>query len=249
MDNIKKYIYVFFNTLLDLIYPEEGICFICEKYDDNVGKDHICNDCRGKLVFIGENKCSICGKSLELGYLPDKCPHCVQNKNYFTKAISPLEYTGLIKDAIYKYKYRTKSYMYKTFGELLIQCLDEIDIKDIDVIVPVPLHKKRKIDRGFNQAELIGSYISRYIGCNQDSKNLIRTKRTSVQNKLNKKERQKNVKNAFKVKSKHNFNNRRVLLIDDILTTGATANECSKVLLKAGAKEVYVITIATGRNT
>ncbi|WP_425448019.1 ComF family protein [Dethiothermospora halolimnae] len=247
MPKLKQILTIFIKTILDLLYPEDNLCFICDEVHDEVDEGHICHSCMKELVFVGDNKCFICSKPLELGYLPDKCPDCMNNKHYFKKAISPLLYTGTIKDAIYKYKYGKKSYMYKAFGYILKGAIEK-DISNIDIIVPVPLHKSKLSDRGFNQSLLLSKYISNEFKTPLDNKNLIRIKKTTIQNKLHKKERRKNIKNAFKVIDNRVFINKIVLLIDDIFTTGATADECSKVLLNAGAKEVVVLTLTTGRN-
>lgn len=247
MSSIIEFIKKLYEALLELIYPEHGICFICDQYDEQIEDAHICTECREKLVFINDHKCKICGKPLEIGYVPDKCPECINNKHYFTKAISPLEYTGFIKDVIYKYKYSKKPYMYKLLGSLMVQAFLDNNIKNIDLIVPVPLHRSKMLERGFNQAELLGVYISKKFNIPIDSKNLCRIRKTEIQNKLKKQERHKNVKNAFKIKKDDIFKGKRILLVDDIMTTGATVDECSRVLLRAGAKEVVVITVATGR--
>jgi ComF family protein len=234
-------------TFLELLFPEEGICFLCDEYLEDMKEGHICWECREKLEFIGKIKCSICGKSLELGYLPDKCPECINENHYYTKAFAPLEYSGIIKEAIYKYKYGKKPYMYKVFGDLLVETIENENlINQIDLIVPIPLHRSKMSDRGFNQSELLGKYISKHYNIPIDTRNLIRTKKTFIQNKLSKKERKSNVKNAFKVTKTEVFKDKTILLVDDIYTTGATVNECSRVLVKAGASAVLVLTIARG---
>ncbi|KGG79974.1 phosphoribosyltransferase [Caloranaerobacter azorensis H53214] len=234
-----------FDAFLELIYPEKGICFICEEYDETVDERHICKKCFDELIFIKGNTCTICGKPLEIGYLPDRCPDCIKFKRYFEKVISPLEYTGLVKKVIYKYKYGRKAYMYKALGAILVQAFEESDIKDIDIIVPVPLHKSKIAYRGFNQSELLCRYISRKLNIPLDTKNFKRIKNTKLQNELNRIERVRNVRDAFKVVDSYVFKNKNVLLVDDIYTTGATVNECSKTLLKSGANKVYVLTLAT----
>lgn len=238
----------FFDIILELVFQEKNICFICDQYDEKIKDSYICNDCFKKLMFIEGNKCKKCCRILDVGYSLDLCHDCINHKFYFDKAISALEYTGIVKDAIYKFKYRNKGYMYKMFGYILVQALKKEDIKNIDLIVGVPLHKKKKIKRGFNQAYLLGKHIGKKLDVKVDNKSLVRNKNTSTQNKLNKTSRLQNVKNAFKVKNIEVFKDKKVLLIDDIFTTGSTVNECSKVLMKTGVKEVVVLTIATGRN-
>lgn len=248
IDRVIRTISDFLDVILELIFQEKNICFICDEYDEEIKSSYICSDCFKKLMFIEENKCKKCCRILDVGYSVDLCHDCIDHKFYFNKAISALEYTGIVKDAIYKFKYKNKAYMYKMFGYMLIKSLKEEDIQDIDLIVGVPLHKKKKIKRGFNQAYLLGKYIGKELDVKVDKKSLVRIKETSTQNKLNKTSRLLNIKNAFKVKNEELFKDKKVLLIDDIFTTGSTVNECSKVLMKAGAKEVVVLTIATGRN-
>ncbi|RKD32324.1 ComF family protein [Thermohalobacter berrensis] len=241
---IKSTVKTFFSVILELIYPERGICFICDKYDETLDEGHICKSCRKTLPFIKEHRCKICGKPLELGYIPDKCPDCIKNRHYFEKAVSPLLYKDIVKDYIYKYKYGKKSYMYKAFAPLMVNELVKNNLTDFDLIVPVPLHRSKMRKRGFNQSELLARLISKKLDIPLDIKNLKRVKKTLTQNKLKRDERYKNVKNAFSIKKKGVFNNKRILLVDDIFTTGSTVDECSKTLLKAGGKEVFVVTIA-----
>ena len=237
----------FYYGLLDLIYPERHVCFICEKHDEDVGDSHICEECLKGFIFIGNAKCDVCGKPLGFKPTSGKCEDCVRVPNYYSYAMAPLEYDGPIKAAIYKYKYAKKSYMYKSFGFLLKEYLNEKNVENIDLIVPVPLHRSKLISRGFNQAELICRFLSSSLDIKCDSKNLIRTKKTSIQNKLSGLQRRLNIKDAFEVRKSEVFKDKVILLVDDIVTTGSTVNECSKVLLKAKAKEVIVLSIATGR--
>lgn len=248
MLKIKSILKEIYLTFLDLLYPEKNICFICEEHDSSAKNAHICYNCLQEMTFLKGPRCSICGKPLGKGYLQDKCHECINEKHYFTKAISPLEYTGIVKEAIYKYKYGKKSYMYKALGHILVQALQDEPFDYVDIIVPVPLHKKKMQKRGFNQSELLAQYISKSLNIPLNKKDLVRVRNTDTQNKLGKSERYKNVKGAFKVQNNQAFNGLTVLLIDDILTTGATADECSKVLIKSGAKKVYVLALATGRN-
>lgn len=238
-----------YHSALDLLFPEEGICFICDKYHEDVKEDHICENCRDELFFINENKCPICGKPTYERNTLDRCSYCANMTFYFTRAFSPLEFTGVLRKTIYKYKYESKSYMYKSFGELMLRTLEKEDIGDVDIIVPVPLHRSRKAERGYNQSELLAKYLSSKLMVPIDNNNLKRVKATKVQNKLGRTERHLNVEGAFVVMDNRLFKDKRILLVDDIFTTGATINECSRVLIESGASEVFVITIATGRHT
>lgn len=241
-ENIYNIIKLYIEAILDIIYPEKGICFICNKIDEDINDKYICDDCYESLSFTDKGGCEICGKRVYLNF--KTCEDCLDNKRYFNKVYSPIEYKGIIKDAIYKYKYKNNAYMYKLFGRLLIEYLDDLELNDFNVIVPVPLHRSKLRVRGFNQAALISKYISNNLNIDIEHNNLIRHKKTHIQNKLNKYERMENIKDAFKVKYSEKFKNKKILLIDDIYTTGATVNECSRILLRSGADEVNVLTIA-----
>ena len=114
----------------------------------------------------------------------------------------------------------------------------------VDLVVPVPLYKTRQKKRGFNQAEIISVKFNEVLGLHIEVNNLIRKENTPTQTKLTRRERQDNLKNAFEVKNKGAFKNKNVLLIDDVFTTGATTEECTKMLKRAGVKNVYILTLA-----
>ncbi|MBS4535791.1 ComF family protein [Clostridium sp. D2Q-14] len=207
--------------LLELIYPEKNICFICDEYYKGI-ENYLCNECRNKLPFLDQ----IVEKDI----------------------ICPLKYQGIVKELIFKYKYGRNPYLYKIFGEILVDSYYSSEIKGIDIIVPIPLDRRKKASRGFNQSELLAKYISKKINIPIDIKNLIKIKSTRSQSELSKKERRQNIKGVFKVKDSKNFINKNILLVDDIFTTGSTYNEASRVLKSVGCKNTYLITIATGRN-
>ena len=131
--------------------------------------------------------------------------------------------------------------------DLLIGLLQQDIIPKIDVVVPVPLHWKKKQERGFNQSELMAKKICRKLSLPISINNLHRVKNTLSQTQLSRLQRQKNVNNAFKVKNPDIFLEKNVLLVDDVLTTGITASECARNLKNAGAKEVYLLALARSR--
>lgn len=114
------------------------------------------------------------------------------------------------------------------------------------MVLPVPLYKKRLRERGFNQSALLGKYVAKRLGVPLNLYSLARNRDTRPQVGLSAKERKKNIRNAFEIKEEGVIKGRRVLLIDDVFTTGATTRECSKVLKKAGVQEVFVITLSHG---
>lgn len=233
--------------ILNIIFPENNICFLCEDYGTDI-KNNLCPICKEKLSFIGESNCSICSRNIkqptkDISYIM-KCRECIKHPHYFTKSTSPLSYEGDIKRAIYDFKYNGKDHMYKLFGKIMVESIVESDLEHVDVIVPIPLFKDRENKRGFNQAGLLAKYIAEDLDIKLDTKSLSRIKQTKAQNKLNRNERMKNIAGAFTLKDKFAFEQKIILLIDDIYTTGSTVDECAKLLLENGAKEIFAATLA-----
>ena len=155
-------------------------------------------------------------------------------------------YENIIREKIIDYKFNEKAYLYKTFGKIMLK-KEKIYrfLEFYDIIIPVPMHKTKKAKRGYNQTELIAKYISKNIKKIQCVDNvLIKVKNTLPQSSLNKKDRFKNIKNAYKIQNKETINNKKILVFDDIYTTGNTVRECSKILKQNGAKEIGILTIA-----
>ncbi len=155
------------------------------------------------------------------------------------------KYDNLIRKLIIDYKFNEKPYLYRSFLEFLNNYQKEyIQFKIYDIIIPVPISKKRKKERGYNQSLLIAKEISLKENKNLGDKIISKVKNNNTQSKLNKEERAENVKNVYKITNNKEIINKNILLIDDIYTTGATLNECSKMLKQAGAKKIDVLTIA-----
>ena len=156
-----------------------------------------------------------------------------------------LKYKDLVRKLIIQYKFNDKSYLYKTFCEFIVKNKKAFDfIKSYDIIIPVPIHKKRMKERGYNQSELIAKELARIsqIKCYTDI--LIKTKNNKPQSTLSGDLRKENTKNVYKLINQEKINNKKVLLFDDIYTTGATAKECIKELEKANVKKISVMTLA-----
>jgi ComF family protein len=154
----------------------------------------------------------------------------------------------MVKDALKRYKFRNKSVYYRTFGKLLAQKISKVtQIKNGDVIMSIPLSKDRQDARGYNQSYLISNYISKVLRISEKSYILKKIKSTGVQSLMKKNLRVINVEGAFKVCYPERIKGRKVFLIDDILTTGSTLSECSRVLKESGALEVTAVAIASGK--
>jgi ComF family protein len=184
----------------------------------------------------------------------EECSGCQGDSHFYTCARAVGPYEDLWKAVLYQFKYRGKVSLSTPIGELMT----EIILKDkryhgLDVIVPVPISSEKAEDRLFNQAELLAWQISSYLRRPLCTKVLYRKGGTKIQAKLTKEERKRNLQDAFEVMMKQHHisavQGKNVLLVDDVLTTGGTANLCSKLLLKLGAKEVMVLTWATGSSS
>ncbi len=237
---MKEYV----DSFLELIYPEKNTCFICEKYDEEIGERYICCDCEKKIKKIIPPVCAKCSKPINYDKSTELCRECSGDERYFETSKSLYAYEGVIKNAIYKYKYYNKPYFYKFFGNLLVDYMNREGYLNFDYILSVPLHPSKLRSRGYNQAELLAKYLSDKLSIPYIVA-LKRTKKTEKQSEQSKEERRKNLKNAFIVKKSSDIIlNSTVLLVDDIYTTGSTVNECSKALITYGVKKVYVLTIA-----
>lgn len=233
-------------SFLELIYPEKNICCMCDTYDETIGENYICTNCEHSIRKIDPPCCVKCGRPINYVSSVDLCPDCMTFEKCFEESRSPYTYEGLIKRSIYNFKYYNKPYYYRFFGNSLLKYMNNMNYTNFDFILSVPLHSKKMKSRGYNQSELIGKYIASKLNL-QFIDALKRIKNTNKQSAKSKEERNKNLKDAFKIKKSKKvqvIKNSSVLLVDDVYTTGSTANECSKVLLNYGVRKVYVITIA-----
>ena len=200
--------------------------------------------------------CGICGK-LNQNFLCQKCNNTLKNQakfnvenfqkkeKYFKELLYIFKYEGIIRKTILKYKFQEESYLYKTFVNFILKNQKFFEfIKSYDTIVPVPISKKRYKERGYNQSYLIAKEISKKTKLELQNRCIIKSKNVIEQSKLNKEEREKNIKGVYEIIDKENLQNKRIILVDDIYTTGNTVNECCKILQKAQPKSISVIVIA-----
>lgn len=201
------------------------MCGICGKLD----KKSLCNKCRIKL-----QKNAIF-----------KIEDYKNTSSYFNEHIYLFQYTGEIRDTILKYKFNEKSYIYRTFLEFIKNnkkiCAQ---IKKYDIITPVPISKKRLNIRGYNQSVLIAKELAKELSIEYSEKILIKIKDNNPQSEMKQDTRKRNVNGVYKVINKEKINNKKVLVVDDIFTTGSTADECAKVLKKNNAESIGVFTLA-----
>lgn len=208
--------------VINLIYP--NVCGICDKLCD----DDIRKKCEIKLNNISKIKI-------------DR-----YTNKYFKKHLYIFKYEGIIKERLIKYKFNERNYIYKAFVKFMLKNKKICDFfKNYDIIIPVPIHTKRRMERGYNQSALIAKAISKKIPQIDYLEDiLIKKINNKPQSTKSKFERKNNVIGAYYLKNKEKINNKKILLLDDIYTTGNTVNECCKILQSANPKCIDVITIA-----
>ena len=234
-------------SLIWFLYPAQ--CRHCGENLDPADGHYICKSCWDQVKYIDRPFCEKCGSPLDpLSALPEKvfsCANCPSEAS-FRKARAIAYYHGsAIGEAIILLKDNGKTIMAGKLAEIMAKGVhDLLDVRDYDCIIPVPIHKKKLRKRGYNQMDLIGRKMSAKLGILIDAQSLIKSVHTPPQRGLTEKERIQNIKGSFSVIDPSKIKGKRVLLIDDVMTTGSTANECARVLLKDGkASNVDVLTL------
>ena len=206
-----------------------------------------CTTCWNSIIPLRLARCSQCDRPLPspvaLTYSPThRCHHCLVRPPAYEKAWTLYPYLPPLQDAICLFKYRGKVSMAKPLGRLMIEGLPAS--LNADLVIPVPLHPTRLREREFNQSLLLADQVAAHIHLPLSFTNLVRTAQSEPQSTLSRKERMRNLRRAFAVRHPELVAQKRILLIDDVFTTGTTVNECAKVLRKAGAEAVLVLTVA-----
>jgi len=221
-----------------LLFPRRIKCAVCGK-DTPDGR--LCEGCRAEHALYSAHRCKRCDRAI-FGE-GDYCLLCKDNDYSFERVLSAFDFKENIAGLVHSFKFGNKRYLSSFFAAEMADRYRELGIK-ADCLVAVPMTEKAIKKRGYNQASLLATEISNRIGVPL-SENLVKLRDTEEQAQLGYNERQKNLDRVFAVPDKREFSGKRVVLIDDVYTTGATANECSRVMLKAGALEVYVLVAAT----
>lgn len=232
--------------LLELLFP--SVCHLCKEFIADGGEVQLCPECLANASPLLSPKCSCCGQPFESPVGEDHlCGHCITDPPPFSAARAALRFEGSTRELIHQFKYSKKVVLRKPLGLLSAFHLDDFAREfGAELIVPVPLHVKRLRQRGFNQAILLGEIFAKKWGVPLSRNNLQRIRWTEPQVNLGAKERAANVKGAFAVDNPHEISGKRTFLVDDVYTTGSTVKECCRELLKAGAADVAVLTIARG---
>lgn len=234
---------VLFDGLCDLLFPH--LCLLCQKHlATSEPKTALCVNCLQSLQRNRPPFCRKCSRPLETG--TDFCRGCRRRSFAFDAAWAACVYNEPVRQLIHLYKYNHKTVLRYHFFQILFTFITayRLPLYQYDWIVPIPLHPARLRERGYNQAQLLAQLLA----CQYDTKlsvnNLTRVRNTESQSILSQKERWTNIQHAFRIKQPFTFKDKNILLVDDLLTTGATASEAAGTLKAAGAKRVDVLTLA-----
>ena len=234
------------NAGLGLVYPE--ICQLCRKARATPAEGYVCGGCRAKVRFIQRPFCERCGRPYQGAITGTfECPNCREAELHFGKARSAVVACSMMLDVIHRYKYQRALWIEPFLADLLVsQAQPELAKEKWDFILPVPLYPAKQREREFNQAERLARRLGLATQISVNKRLLRRIRPTNSQTFLKRREREANVRDAFAMRDNRRLDGERLVLLDDVLTTGATTSACAKVLRAAGAGEVCVWTVARG---
>jgi len=224
-----------YNYIVDSIFPKDCIC--CHQ-----GDIYLCPSCFKKIDLITKDICFLCNKENSLQGVCDQC----REESFLDEIYVPAAFSNSVMEkSVHSLKYD----FIEELGEILSKLLaDKIGDKIFEsaIMIPVPLHKKRFLERGYNQSSLIAKPLSELMKIDYSDKIVQRVKKTTQQAKLLRVERLENLKNAFQCVDKEKVKGKTVLLVDDVITSGTTINEVAKILKQAGADKVVALALAHG---
>lgn len=231
-----------FETLRDLFYPRH-----CAGCAAAVAKDWFCAPCRDSLKAIEEPRCETCSQPFAGAMDQFVCVNCRGRAFYFHCAVAVMQSRGVMRDLVHRFKYGGELWLTPLLADFLEQGLGDERLEDLafDAVIPVPLHARRRREREFNQAEILGRELARRRGLAFFIP-LERVRYTVTQTHFDRQRRMQNLRGAFALRQNTDVQGKDLLLVDDVLTTGSTLDECARVLLEAGAQSVRALTVARG---
>ena len=232
--------------VLSYLFVAEHNCIVCDRELPKPSRYRLCDHCYATFEVIGERRCLKCGTMLfsEENY----CLDCQNHEKRFDRAFSPVTYTDSAARLVTALKFHGKKHLAVPMARWMTDRFLEEEIA-ADVVLPVPLHPNRKKERGYNQSELLAEVIAEGLRLPLDLTSVRRVKDTLASTGLTggRTAREENMKDAFKVISDEIIKGKNILVVDDVITTGATSSGVAEVLKKAGARSVYVLTFASTR--
>lgn len=248
-------------TAADWIFPNHLYCIACGTIIDKNCEYELCNNCMSRIQWANDKTCRKCGKVLEKHALREYCFNCIDVELSFDRGFSCVYYGEEIAKIIQALKYKRKTHIARDIADIMADRINcpgkEIDMSLYRFLVPVPIHRKRLLQRGFNQCTLITKMLVDTVNSSVKSLHLevadnflIRCSATEKMSRLNAEQRMENLRGAFAlsgylIDNPSEIQGKSILLIDDILTSGATANACAELLKSAGAERVDLFTFAS----
>jgi len=235
----------FLDSLLHWVFPVD--CAACGQPAAERGLPFFCRACWETITPIDGPICPHCGQPftspIALAFSPrHQCRACRKSPPHFDRALSPYRYEGVLEQAIRLFKYRSKDALATPLADLMLAWADRLP--PMDLVMPVPLHPARLRTREFNQSLRLADRIAQRLGLPHSFEHLERIRATRPQTELDRKDRARNVRRAFAVQGAERLKGCRILLVDDVFTTGATVNDCARALKRAGADSVTILTLA-----
>jgi ComF family protein len=241
---LKDGITDFIQTLSDLVFPPA--CHFCDSPDVESGFE-ICADCAESITRIKPPICAQCGLPLAHNITHELlfCGTCLTDPPAYGTARFGVAYEGHLRQALKNFKYNSELRLSPALGQLLSEAFFRYyDPEEFDVVVPIPIHRKKLLERGFNQAVILARKLSESTGIPLHRNCFKKIRDTPAQARLSKKERQHNLKGCFQVSRLNAIKDKRILLVDDVATTGSTIREAARTLHKAEAAQVSVLVLA-----
>ena len=236
-------------NVFSVLFPSD--CRLCDTPLNNISRIPVCPECIAAIAPVREPQCVVCGDRLFSAQLlmgDGRCQNCRDHEPEFARAVSFGEYEGGLRGLVHLLKYQSVLPVAPVLGGMLASAIEELlpGCDGTPVIVPVPLHKSKRSERGFNQAELIARAAVKRLPQPIELATgvLVRQRATISQVGLSREERIANVSDAFRVRDRRRVQGRTVIVVDDVMTTGTTLSECARVLKQAGAERVWAATVA-----
>ncbi len=226
-----------------ILYPRR--CPVCMQIATPRGS-LVHRECTKKLLYIREPACKRCGRQIAR-MEKEYCSECAKKEFHYTRGYAVWQYEANIQHSLSEFKYHSRKEFADFYAAEAVRLYgDKIKYEKPEVLIPVPVHRTRRAERGFNQAELLAKKMGQMLEIPVDAHFLLRTKHTGRLKDLNRRERAKMLKDAFTVDPSRKVSYHSVMLVDDIYTTGSTVDSCAAVLLRAGAQKVTVFSMAVG---
>ncbi|MEI8241819.1 MAG: ComF family protein [bacterium] len=232
-------------AVLDLVFPRH--CAGCARAVDRP-RGHICWDCFRTIELRESSLCRLCGLLIEGRSTHEfDCSACQEHPPAFDRARSAGRFGGVLREILHQFKYGGATWLRQDLADLLHGCvLARYAAEEVDLVLPVPLHRQKQRDRGYNQAALLAAALAPRLGRPYAGDVLARTRATPTQTRLHADQRRRNVRGVFAVLAPEWVRGRTVLLVDDVMTTGATLSEAAATLKRAGAWRIWTVTVARG---